>query len=1188
MTRPNITFIDSIVGPTPIIKSWRDKVGIVSIFNRGPDIPTDITDIKTFASVYGLDSSPGSLFAQQAFTNGLSNFTVCRASASSNPASISLSSTSGNDNIAPKIGRVLSGNDLTPPDSGNRTIGLKVDLNYIGDAIITNPIYAPVKTFTDYLTLNNNVAGRYNFFVTKSVQGSPNLTNSERLLHSQSSGTPLSSLTLEIQSVLLPVEGYFIALINKTANNYSTLKKFLIPGYCLININATGTEVLDESDTSDLIICSEPYSYSPTHDALLIKTSRLHPFAVRGVALTNSSNKKQLVVSRMQDVKSDSDTNGNYPPLGNAPAASHVDRLKNMKLVIGEKEYSQSSDPANYSSTVSFINTTSVEIDNQDPVSFNELYSESINSIDYLNATIGTATTFQFATDLPFVANSTPVYFIPSVIASDTTNKTITIRGVYNRDELAGIIGNANQRNSVYFIINNVKYTPTGGVTVPTETTNIDEITITVNETLSVAAENGVYIYVRPNSSLQGYPYTENYQIAIPKTAHYIMGYRFDSLSGSVANDEYKIPQLYNDGFSNVALDGVFLLSEYSGGRYFSFGYFKKPSYEPSDDAFPLSIESFGIKYWLGEESSTQLALTEHGSFAIPFAKTSLLAGSTTEGSGAFTAGQDLGSVFNTLDLAIKSDSIASALISNTNIEDFLTLNSTVISTPTISLTSSYSGEQANRIRITLQRYQVGTANDFTIKGFNWVSNTISGYFKGGYNGATYAYRDLYSVDGELLWRIQALTPGVHGNSINCSITKQSSQSKYASFQIIVKDTNLNSISSDSSNQMYVDSNNIDFTTGRSLAFSSTSLVQAFFMPVIKALRSNITIDSTNRLFSLPVQRLAPPLEKYSKSFGNGDTSFSAQGYSVFSSFYLKNGSETSLANPDKKSLATGMIKAIKQLDALNINCLVLPGIVYGDPDFQEVFNVAKLSTETCTAESGLRTAVFELSPGITPERARFLADEINSERIVLLAGTQIMRSATGTLVSSVGSSGSYVGYDLSRSPNLSPAASFSNNLVQGVNSVDTQSSPSYLDRMSSAGVEVLMFDSNMGGFRFCNGLTTSRNVAKRYRSVVRTLDQVKTDLYLALQWVRSRPNTPELRSEVSSACDTYLFSKLRDGWFTNLDPTICSEANNTVRDQLEGRLNIRIRFTPSFPADRLFVSTIMDITEDFSLQTSL
>lgn len=1184
MNRPNITFIDSIVGPPIVTKSWRDRVGVVSSFNRGPDVPVEINDAKTFASVFGLDSSPGSLFVQQAMANGLSNFIVSRASASSNTSSTTLSATSGNDNIPPKIGYTILGSNLV--ESSHRTLGFKFDLNYIGGAIILNPIYSTVKTFKDYITLNNNVAGRYNFYVTKAIQGNPNLTTSQRLLHDSTVGS--IALTLEIQSVLLPIEGYFVALIEKTTNNYSTLKKFLVPGYCLINVNNTTTITLDESNTSDLIICSEPYDYSPTHDALLIKTSRLHSFSVKGVALTNSLNKKKLVVAKMQDVKSGTDTEGNYPPLGTTPAPGHVARLRYMKLVVGEKEYSQNSDPQHYNSTVSFVNTTSVEIDNQTEVSFEELYSETINDIGYLNTSINTAATFTFANDLPFVANSTPVYFIPSVTALNTTAKTITIRGLYNRDELKTIIESPTQRSSFYFIINNVKYTPTGTVSIPTDTNNLDEITITVNETLSVATGDGVYIYLKPNTALQGYPYDERYQIAIPKAAHYIMGYRFDSLSGSISSDEYKIPQYYNDGFTNILLDGTFLLSEHSGGRYLSFGYFKKPSYEPNDDAFPLSIESFGIKYWLGEESSTKLALTEHGSFAVPFAKTSLMIGSTSEGSNSFIKGSELTSILNQLDSSIKSDTIASTLIGETDLEEFITSGSLIKSTPTITLTSSYSGEQANRIRYNITRYQTAPVEDFYFKTKEWKNNSITDYLSGGYDGASYAYRDLYSTDGTLLWRIRALTPGIHGNKIHCSISKQRSLSKYSSFQILVKDTNSNVISSESNSVVTVESNNLDYTTGRSLAFPSTSLVQAFFMPVVRALQSNISLDPNNKIFSLAVQRLAPPLERYSSTFSSGDTGYSAQGFNVLYSFYLQNGLETSLKTPSKKSLATGMIKAIKELDSYNITSIATPGIYYGDGEFQEVFNTVINSTLSSTAESGLRTAVFELAPGVNPERARLLADELNSERIVLVAGTQIMRSATGVLVPNVGSSGSYLGYDLSKSPNLSPASSYSNSMVQGVTFVDTQATPSYLDKMSSAGVEVLMLDSNMNGFRFCNGLTTSRNIAKRYRSVVRTLDQVKTDLYLALQWVRSRPNNSQLQSEVASSCDTYLFSKLRDGWFTNLEPTICSSANNTVRDQLEGRLNIRIRFTPSFPADRLFVSTIMDISEDFSIQTSI
>lgn len=1186
MTRPNITFIDSIVGPPAAIKPWRDRVGVVGAFSRGPDTPIEITDIKTFASVFGLDTSAGSLFVQQAMANGLSNFVISRASATSNPASASLSATSGSDTIPPLIGFKLQGSNLVP--DSNRTTGLRLELNYIGDPIVINPIYSNVKTFKDHITTSSNVAGRYNFYVTKVVQGNPNLSN--RLLHAQSTGVPPQALTIEIQSVLLPTEGYFIGLIDKTANNYSSLKEFLTPGYCLINVNDSDSSNLNESDTSDLIICSSIYEHSSTHDALLIKTSRLHQFSVRGVAVNNNSNKKNLVVTKLQDVKSNGDSNGDYPALGATPVAGHVARLRNMKLVIGDKEYSQGANPVNFNSTVSYINTTSVEIDNQQTaVSFEELYSETINSIGYLNNSVGSAATFTFSSDLPFIPNNTPVYFIPTVTDVNSSSKTITLRGLYNRDSLETIITTSNQRDSLYFVINGVKYTATGVVSKPSDADNLDEITITVNETVSALIGDGVYIYVKPNANLQSYPYNEKYQIAIPKAAHYIMGYNFDSLNGSIASDEFKIQQQYNNGFTNIQLDGTFLLSEHSGGRYHSFGYFKKPTYELNNDAFPLSIESFGIKYWLGEDNSTKLPLTEHGFFAIPFAKTSLTIGSTNgNDQAAFADGTELTSVLADLDSAIKSNSIASTLVNLVDINEFITSNDSILSTPTIKLTSSYSGEQSNRIKYTLTRFQTGSVEDFKFKGKDWSNNSIEGYLSGGYNGASYSYRDLYSTDGTLLWRIRALTPGIHGNRIHCSISKQRSISKYSSFQIIVKDTNSAVVSSDSPSQISVESNNLDYTTGRSLAFPSTSLVQAFFMPVVRALQSNVTLDADDRVFSLPVQRLAPPLERYSSNFSSGETSFASQGFNVLSSFYLKYGSETSLKTPSKKSLANGMVKAVKELDSFNIVVIATPGINYGDPDFQEVFNTVKYSTESSTPESGLRTAVFELAPGTSPERARSLADELNSDRIVLIAGTQIMRSASGILVPNIGSSGSYIGYDLSRSPNLSPAASISNDLVQGVTFVDTQATPSYLDRMSSAGIEVLMLDSNMNGFRFCNGLTTSRNIARRYRSIVRTLDQVKTDLYLALQWVRSRPNNSQLQAEVASACDTYLFSKLRDGWFTNLEPTICSEANNTIRDQLEGRLNIRIRFTPTFPADRLFVSTIMDISEDFSIQTSI
>ena len=283
-----------------------------------------------------------------------------------------------------------------------------------------------------------------------------------------------------------------------------------------------------------------------------------------------------------------------------------------------------------------------------------------------------------------------------------------------------------------------------------------------------------------------------------------------------------------------------------------------------------------------------------------------------------------------------------------------------------------------------------------------------------------------------------------------------------------------------------------------------------------------------------------------------------------------------------------GLIKAIKQLEEYNIAVLVLPGISYGDPTFQPVFDAAKASVENSTVESGLRTAVFELPANISPERAGLFREQLNSERVVLVTGRQLMKTLTNQLVPNVGSSGSYVGYNYTRSPHISPAASYPGNLVRGVSSVDTKSNSDYLDKMAINGVEVLVSDQNAGGFRFSNGLTTSDHPVYRYASIVRLLDQVKSDLYINLQWVRSRPNNTLLQNDAATACDAYLQTKFREGWFTKLDSTICSSINNTQRDQQAGRLNIRIRLTPTFPADRILVDTVLDLTEDFSLQTAI
>jgi hypothetical protein len=1192
MPAPSIKFIDSLVGPSPVAKQWRDLVGVVGTFSRGPEVPIQVEDIKTFASTYGIDSTTGSLFVQQAMANGLNRFVVVRASASSNPASTKITFSSESPQISPIVGFVKVGNSLEP--SSQRTTGFKLDFNYIGKPIVTNSIYTTVDSRRGQVNLPQfQGIARFNFFVTKAVEG----RSSSNILHSESS---LNSLTLEVDTVLSPSPGYFVGLIKKDAQNYTLLKEYIRPGYSLT--------LVAETPSDDLIIASSIIeNYSLDYDAILLRSDKKHSHIVWGLAsgyeLPSNSNSVSVPSTTKLKVGKIRTLLGNYSNListGNpAEETATFKALKQMILLIDGKEYTQASDPVALSQSVFPINTT-VATENstgQDlPFSFDDIIEESISEATNLDNIEGTSFEFTLTGSLPSIQGGSSVSFLPVVetFTSSSSSTSITVTGLFSSELTSSTDAKRLQTSTIanyYIVIDGIKYSITGVAPI---TGASHKLNITVNGQVSNISGKAVYIYYEPSTADQ------SFQIRAPKVAQYVMGYSFDSQSGTIGNDYFTLRQDYNNGTSIIPLDNTFLLTEKAAGRYFSFGYYTRPSFESSFDvkAFPLQTRSFGIELLFGPQSNsiTSLPLAEGGSFAVPFAKTSVSVGAPSSAlATSFKDGDMFTEIVKDIELALRSNNIVSSLISDITIEESVLVNGNVQFKPTISFTSTYSGDQANRINWKLTRYttdastvpEADKVKDVLLDGAVGKFDKIN-YFQGGYDGARAAFKDLYAADGTLLWRIEAITPGVYGNNISCSVRNQRSSTKNSSFEIEVQDLNSQVIASDSKFITTVSTGNIDYTTGRSLAFSSTSLVQIYFMPIVSSIARNISLDSNHKVFKQIPQRLAPPLERISTAFSGGETGFSRQGSSVLSLFYLSNGSDTSQQIPTKQSLAQGLIKGLSSLDSFNIAALAIPGIYYGDPDFDAVFSKAIDSVNKSTPESGLRSAVFELPPGIDPDRAKLLADRLDNERIVLLAGSQLLRGYNGLLVPNVGSSGSYIGYDLSRAPNLSPAASYPTALVRSVVSVDTPTITSYLDRMSDAGVEVLLFDSNLGGYRFCNGLTTSRQLAKRYRSVSRILDQIKTDLYLSLQWCRSRPNTPALQSEVASTCDTYLYSKLRDGWFTNLEPTICSEANNTVRDQLEGRLNVRIRFTPSFPADTIIVSSILDISDDFTIQTTV
>lgn len=1146
-TRPSIEFRDSIIGPAVEARPWRDQVGVASIFSRGSEIPQEISGAEEFASLYSLDSSPGSLFVQQAMNNGLSDFTICRASAASSASSATIKFSSSAPNVAPRIGYTVSGSSLVP--SSNRTTGFELTLNYLSDAITINSLFSKVKTKNSLVTHPTfSGQGRFKFYVTKAVEGNSSLP-------------VLSASTINVSVLRTSTVGYQIALIRKDADNLSVLKELLQPGYSLTTTSETASD--------KLLIASKLLDLSPVYHGFLLRSELKHSNSIVGkVAFTagaQAAGEGSVIVDNL--VSGDSLT-----PLS---PNTNPTFLKSMVLSINGKLYTQRIDPVlvgNNGSQISSFNGVSVStiIDGApgDDIIGDELFNGAVTDVGDLT----TGYRFSLNESLPELTENTEVTLVPSVLSVNAGTKEIVVQGLLKPEDI-----NVDYKLSIGGTLFTIAFaTPVTAAISPNNT--IGRLTLIVNEDITTNLVGRVVDFSQLDNN--------DYQIRFPNKAQYVIGYHFDTPENTVSpfgNKYYSLSDTYNDGYGTFAVDSYFLLNEDSGGVYKTFTFQQTSNVGVSTtEPTKLDSESIGLEILWGADGQVKLPLETGGQFFVPFAKTSVLVGAkTSSGQDAYQDNTTLVEVLQDLKTGIESSSTASELIKVTDLDD-------ISSSPSITLLSSIEGEQSNRISWKLDKYSTGDIEDALL-------NSPSGFygfyynFKGGVTGAVFASRDLYAADGTLLWRLFALTPGVHGNNLRYTITNQKINRQTGSFQLQVQDLNTNAVTPDSKKIFIVDSGNIDTNTGRSLAFSSSSNTQAYFIPALRLAEAGSSLNVATRVLKLTPQRLAPPLQAISTAFNTGVTSFTAQGSSVLKQVSLVGGSnstsEGELATP---GLVAGFIKAINELEDYNIAVLALPGIIYGDPTFQSVFDAAKASVERSTVENGLRTAVFELPANISAERAEILREQLNSERVVLVNGRQLMTTLTNQLIPNVGSTGSYVGYSYSRSPQISPAASFSGSLIRGVSSIDTKINSSYLDRMAESGVEVLVYDQNAGGFRFSNGLTTSKHPVYRYASIVRLLDQIKSDLYINLQWVRSRPNNASLQSEAATACDAYLQTKFREGWFTQLAPTICSSANNTQKDQLAGRLNIRIRLTPTFPADRILVDTVLDLTEEFSLQTAI
>jgi len=675
-----------------------------------------------------------------------------------------------------------------------------------------------------------------------------------------------------------------------------------------------------------------------------------------------------------------------------------------------------------------------------------------------------------------------------------------------------------------------------------------------------------------------------------PNKGNYILGYAYEaidstSISAYTAGATYFsiAGATYTDAVATYPIDAYVALPVDAGGTYIRFGYLTANALTT---AAVLSMENFGagadegLQLQFGADSQSSIALIKGGHISVSFAHSALTLGATTPaGAGAFTSGTSASSILRSLETAVNGNAVFNSLIADAQA-------SLLIPPYSFTLTSKLIGTEANRIFYKLVRYVAGTSSlalDILFKRTEETSFDFANYgtyaaFADGFQGPTFAYRDFYSLNGRPILRVQAISPGAYGNSLQVTLTPGNTSATAAQFQLAVVDNNVNGAPPES----YRLSNAEIDANGVYLATANSPLIRAYFIPVLEAGQNSAPTEDTYLLQPL---RQAPPLGQQSVLFNTGATSVSAQAGAYIRAISLTGASDYSPSTLSSvEARKRGFLSGVNQMADQDVAYVTLPGLSYGDGFFDEVFTKVKADIESSNVQLGLRLGIFEPVPGIPARQAAALATSLDSERIKLIVGHSTSRALDGNLYPRVGSSLKAAALMAIRPPRISLASTYGSVVVPNVVSVDTKSTSEYLETISAGHADALFYDAGIRAFKFLNGVTTSSDPNRRYDSVRRILDQLISDLHFALQWVRSEPNTRELQRRISAAVNARLSTGLRDGDFIRIAPAVCGPENNSESDMISGKAYITIRVTPVFPADFFNVNVIRDLSETFSV----
>lgn len=447
--------------------------------------------------------------------------------------------------------------------------------------------------------------------------------------------------------------------------------------------------------------------------------------------------------------------------------------------------------------------------------------------------------------------------------------------------------------------------------------------------------------------------------------------------------------------------------------------------------------------------------------------------------------------------------------------------------------------------------------------------------FSKGVDGAKNASKIFYSLTGQRLIEVSAVSPGAWGNNLYIDIIPVTN----TEFRIVVEDklrsntrTRLQSVESFNVN---LATNGAVDAEGLITATSTSDLIRASFLPKV----DNPEGFNVNLLLLKP-ERLAPVNATAAGENLNDPRHPSYYGPSKLKGVALEKGTDGPLITEQD------YIEAIKVLGEANVNYIFAPGIWTNFPKAQSALVAA---AEKSTEIDGLKLAILSARPGLRPIKAKTEISHINSDRAVAVAGWSTFATTANVKRFGTSPDAIYAGKLATIGFTISPAARSSSGSVASVSEVDTAkySSIQSLQLYTDARLEVLFPEQNFGGIYFLNGRTTSSDTAWDKVVIRRTYDVIRQDLYLGLQSYKSEPHTELLRKQIESTINAYFSNLARGNKIANFTPAVADESNNAPENYINGEVNISVAFLPLYAADYINIAINRNAEGGFEVGTS-